>query len=73
MITFSGQPLWKIISIGTNPDRGVSAFLRHDGRAFVCRWNGCKHRIEPRDSFGCPRLVLAEEMLAHAREHGVEV
>lgn len=73
MTTFSGSPIWRVISIGKNPDRGVSAFLRHDGKAFACRWNRCGWHFEPRDSSGAPRLVLAEEILEHAKSHGVEV
>ena len=69
----TGAPLWTPMVLDAG--RGIEhrSYLRLDGRAWRCAWLHCEHVLEPRDSFGGPRLVLAEEILAHAQLHGVRV
>lgn len=61
------------IIIGPPDGRYCPAWLSLDGHHFGCRWQGCKFRLQPVDAFGGPRLVTHEEMLEHAKSHGVKV
>jgi len=68
-VTYDGAAIWTPTLIGEpDPQRCVRGYMRVDLGAWRCAWHRCEFRIE----HSAPMTVSAAEILAHAREHGVE-